>query len=81
MSMRREGSKSVGTQRGAIAQDVSAWRRERLRRAGFDEGLAARLAGDCAVDLHGLLELVERGCPPHLAARILAPLDGESRPC
>jgi hypothetical protein len=24
-----------------------------------------------------LLELVDRGCTPHLAARILAPLDGE----
>jgi hypothetical protein len=27
------------------------------------------------VDLHALVKLVERGCPPPLAARILAPLD------
>jgi hypothetical protein len=27
------------------------------------------------VDLHQLLELVDRGCPPELAVRILAPLD------
>jgi hypothetical protein len=29
------------------------------------------------MDLHALIELVERGCPPPLAARILAPLDHE----
>ncbi|MGH2994237.1 MAG: hypothetical protein ACRDL1_11975 [Solirubrobacterales bacterium] len=66
---------------GAISDDVSAWRRERLLRAGFGEVLAARLAGDCAIDLHALLELVDRGCRPRLAARILAPLDDERRPC
>ncbi|WP_344257069.1 hypothetical protein [Terrabacter carboxydivorans] len=27
------------------------------------------------VDLHALLELVDAGCPPELAARILSPLD------
>jgi hypothetical protein len=30
------------------------------------------------VDVHALIELVERGCRPELAARILAPLDGET---
>jgi hypothetical protein len=33
------------------------------------------------MDLHALLGLVDRGCPPDLAARILAPLDREHRPC
>jgi hypothetical protein len=28
-------------------------------------------------DVHALIELVERGCRPDLAARILAPLDEE----
>jgi len=55
---------------------VVAWRRRRLERAGFDRGLAAALAGDARTDVHALLELVDRGCPPRLAARILAPLDG-----
>jgi hypothetical protein len=55
-------------------QDVVAWRTRRLERAGFDAGDAAELAADLDVDLHALLELVERGCPPHLAVRILAPL-------
>jgi hypothetical protein len=31
------------------------------------------------MDLHELIELVERGCPPALAARILAPLDREGK--
>jgi hypothetical protein len=56
---------------------VIAWRRKRLERAGFDADLADALAADWRVDLHALLELVERGCPPQLAARILAPLDVE----
>ena len=53
------------------------WRYARLVDTGFPRGLAARLARDTRYDLHGLIELVERGCPPALAARILAPLDDE----
>jgi hypothetical protein len=33
------------------------------------------LAHQEQVDLHELLKLIDRGCPPDLAARILAPLD------
>ena len=51
------------------------WRRRRLIAAGFEPPLAIRLARDAGVDLHELLVLVDRGCPPALAARILAPLD------
>ncbi len=54
---------------------IVGWRRQRLRRAGFDRRQADALAGDPRVDLHAVLELVDRGCPPKLAARILAPLD------
>jgi hypothetical protein len=57
-----------------LPADVSAWRRRVLMHAGFDAGLAARLAADQRYDLHGLLNLVDHGCPPSLAARILAPL-------
>ena len=53
--------------------DVVAWRRCRLLEAGFPERLAVRLA-NAAVDVHALLQLVDRGCPPELAARILAPI-------
>lgn len=52
-----------------------AWRRRRLLDAGFTYDLADDLAGDPRMDLHALLQLVERGCPPALAARILAPAD------
>jgi hypothetical protein len=53
---------------------VLDWRLHLLREAGFADGLAQQLAADGEVDLHDLLELVDRGCPPELAARILAPL-------
>jgi hypothetical protein len=51
----------------------------RLRKAGFDGRLTQQLSRECVVDLHALIELVERGCPPSLAARILAPLEHETR--
>lgn len=44
--------------------------------AGFDPALARRLATTPGVDLHALLDLVDRGCPPELAARILEPIPG-----
>ncbi len=53
---------------------VTKWRERMLASAGFDDVLATRLAGERDADLHALLELVDRGCPPLLAARILAPL-------
>jgi hypothetical protein len=56
---------------------LADWRRERLVRSGFPPALAASLAAERGWDLHALIELVERGCPPELAVRILAPLDGQ----
>jgi hypothetical protein len=56
--------------------DLLDWRRRRLELRGFGPQLALALASDRRVDLHELLELTDRGCPPELAARILAPLDG-----
>lgn len=58
---------------------VVDWRRVCLLGAGFDLPLAEEFAHTRTVDLHALLELVERGCPPELAARILAPLDASGR--
>ena len=57
------------------APDVAAWRCGRLVAAGFTFRDAARLATDPRYDVHELVDLVARGCPPELAARILAPLD------
>jgi hypothetical protein len=63
------------------AEAVVAWRAQRLRGAGLDGALADRVARDCGYDLHALIALVERGCPPPLAVRILAPLQAGGRPC
>jgi hypothetical protein len=54
------------------------WRLEQLVRAGFDPRLAALVAADRAMEVDALIELVNRGCPPRLAARILAPLERKS---
>jgi len=59
----------------ARSNDIAGWRQRLLLGAGFDPHLAAGLALDARVDLHALLQLVDRGCPPLLAARVLAPLD------
>ena len=59
---------------GGLPVDVVGWRAGRLQDAGFPSALAESLARR-RVDLHALLQLVDRGCPPHLAARILAPDD------
>ena len=55
--------------------DVNRWRREQLVLSGFSFPLADRVARDARYDLHRLIELVEQGCPPDLAVRILAPLE------
>jgi hypothetical protein len=55
--------------------EVNRWRREQLVLSGFSLPLAAHVAGDPGYDLHRLIQLVEQGCPPELAVRILAPLE------
>jgi hypothetical protein len=50
---------------------IESWRRERLRGAGFSAEAAEKLAGHHEVDIHHAIELVERGCPPDVAVRIL----------
>ena len=61
--------------RDRTRDDARGWRREQLLHAGFPTALAGRLAADPRFDLHALIELVERGCLPELAVRILAPLE------
>jgi hypothetical protein len=55
--------------------DHLAWRRRCLVAAGFAKSQARELAADERIDIHALLELTDRGCPPQLAVRILAPLE------
>jgi hypothetical protein len=57
------------------AIEIAQWRCDRLIAAGFPSDLADAMAADRRIDLHVALELTDRGCPPELAARILAPLD------
>jgi hypothetical protein len=61
----------------ATVDEVGRWRQEQLTGSGFSPALAAEIANDSRYDLHALIELVERGCRPDLAVRILAPLTGE----
>lgn len=83
MDPRTGGQSGNGGQAGREGQaarepaDAVAWRRARLRKAGFGTALTEQLSHECGVDLYALIGLVERGCPHHLAARIAAPLDGE----
>ena len=56
---------------------VAEWRFDQLLTAGVDPARAACLAADFRWDLHALIDLIERGCPPGLAARILRPDDAE----
>jgi hypothetical protein len=59
----------------SLPTDVRDWRVDRLLAAGFDTRLAYRIAADPRFDIHALIELTERDCPPELACRILAPLE------
>lgn len=73
----RDRPPSTPTRPATVPPDLLDWRTARLVAAGFDGALAARIARDGRFDVHALIELVERGCPPHLAFRILAPLEVE----
>jgi hypothetical protein len=50
---------------------VEIWRREELERAGYPPEAAARIASREDVDLRHAISLLERGCPPDVALRIL----------
>jgi hypothetical protein len=58
--------------------EVVRWRGEQLTDSGFPLPIAEQVATDARYDLHALIELVERGCRPELAVRIVAPLDDEA---
>lgn len=50
---------------------IELWRTEELERAGYSRRAAGRLAARLDVDLHLAVGLLERGCTPELALRIL----------
>jgi hypothetical protein len=53
-----------------VHEEVLAWRREQLERAGYPTELAEKVAASDA-DLHVAERLIEQGCTPELAAAIL----------
>jgi hypothetical protein len=55
----------------ATDDEVVAWRREQLRRAGCRRFEAEVLARETTIDLHQAVELLERGCPSKVALNIL----------
>jgi hypothetical protein len=50
---------------------IERWRGEELERAGYAPAAAAKLAASRDVDLHLAIDLLERGCAPELAVKIL----------
>ena len=56
--------------------DVIDWRAVSSAQR-LSAGARGRRRRDARFDLHALIELAERGCPPDLAVRILAPLEPE----
>ena len=50
---------------------VQGWRLHVLVEAGYPIELAEAMAADGEVDLHDAVELLESGCSPDIAARIL----------
>jgi hypothetical protein len=50
---------------------VVEWRVDELEHAGYGRADAERLAADMSIDLHEAVRLLERGCPPETALRIL----------
>jgi len=50
---------------------IERWRSEELERAGYGTRAAGRLAARHDIDLHFAIELLDLGCPPELAIKIL----------
>jgi len=50
---------------------IERWRCEALVKAGYERKAAAKLAASREVDLHQAIDLLERGCEPKLAVKIL----------
>ena len=50
---------------------VEQWRAEALERAGYPPEAAVEIAARGDVDLHQAAELLEKGCTPELALKIL----------
>lgn len=52
-------------------EKIERWRAEELERAGYGTRSAGRLAARHDIDLHLAVGLLEQGCSPELAVKIL----------
>ena len=52
-------------------EKVIRWRVEQLAKVGYSWPAAMVVAANTQIDLHAAVELVERGCNPDVAVRIL----------
>jgi hypothetical protein len=57
---------------GGLKERDVAWRRGLLRAAGLPEELSRAVAASREHDVHDVLGLLQRGCPPATALRITA---------
>lgn len=62
-----------GTGEERCEHALGGWRHRMLRRSGLCDELADRLALTGEIDVEKLYALVQRGCDPLTAVRILAP--------
>jgi hypothetical protein len=53
------------------AARTMCWRLEQLEHAGYGHAAALAIAADVDIDLRLAIDLLRRGCPAVLAARIL----------
>ena len=60
----------VVEERPDLIAQVEAWRLHVLLKAGYPLRVSERIA-KCPADLHQAVEMLDRGCTPHVAARIL----------
>ena len=74
MTKQPEAKRNMPSKRPDL-RTVTQWRRTQLLRAGLPRSLAARVARDERYDLHELIQLVEHGCAPALAVRLLQPIE------
>ena len=56
---------------GSELERIERWRREALERAGYPSEGAKQIARRHDIDLHEAIGLLERGCTPELAVKIL----------
>jgi hypothetical protein len=61
----------VQTQEVTERERIEMWRAQALERAGYAPDAAVELALRQDIDLHFAVELIENGCPPETALRIL----------